>query len=375
MNLQSNDPFDFPNLPLYHNTSYHSKPSAFLGCSPVARNSSSSPSLDFSRVESPRHPNLPSPVSGCVGSSPSAFFAAEELMGFTQMDFHSGAFPPLPKFQSKEVFDSVLRSPTPPPYQVQSFNNNFNEFICEDQQERDWDASVRGTSSPLAVSDPSNGCHISNSPIEKMNFQPPVEKQVPRAFLSVPITPTSVSSGMASSNKTRIRWTPDLHQRFVECVNCLGGSEKATPKGILKLMNSPGLTIYHVKSHLQKYRIAKHLPESAEGKCERRATASVTELDPIIGIQLTEALRLQLDVQMRLHEQLEIQKELQMRIEAQSMKLQKMIEEQGKPNDSAVGAKDTDILFQTSSAESIEDEQLLHMEDLTQKDNFPSTMS
>lgn len=64
-----------------------------------------------------------------------------------------------------------------------------------------------------------------------------------------------------------------------------------------------------------------------------------------------------------------------MRIEAQSMKLQKMIEEQGKPNDSAVGAKDTDILFQTSSAESIEDEQLLHMEDLTQKDNFPSTMS
>lgn len=70
-----------------------------------------------------------------------------------------------------------------------------------------------------------NGCHISNSPIEKMNFQPQIDKQVPRAFLSVPITPSSVSSGTASSNKTRIRWTPDLHQRFVECVNCLGGSE------------------------------------------------------------------------------------------------------------------------------------------------------
>lgn len=154
MNLQTNDPFDFPNLPFYHNTSYYSKPSSFLGCSPVARNPSSSPSLDFSRVESPRHPNLPSPVSGCVGSSPAAFFAAEELMGFPQMNFHSGTFPPLPKFQSKEAFDSALRSPMPQ-YKVQSFNNNFNSFICEDQQERDWDASLRNTSSPLAVRDPS----------------------------------------------------------------------------------------------------------------------------------------------------------------------------------------------------------------------------
>lgn len=64
-----------------------------------------------------------------------------------------------------------------------------------------------------------------------------------------------------------------------------------------------------------------------------------------------------------------------MRIEAQSKKLQKMIEEQGKPNDSAVCAKDTDISLQTSSAESIEHEQLLHMEHLTQNDNFPSPMS
>jgi SHAQKYF class myb-like DNA-binding protein len=52
-------------------------------------------------------------------------------------------------------------------------------------------------------------------------------------------------------NKTRIRWTQDLHEKFVECVNRLGGADKATPKAILKRMDSDGLTIFHVKSHLQ----------------------------------------------------------------------------------------------------------------------------
>ncbi|XP_050230125.1 myb family transcription factor PHL5-like [Mercurialis annua] len=139
----------------------------------------------------------------------------------------------------------------------------------------------------------------------------------------------SANSMPALSNKTRIRWTQDLHEKFVQCVNRLGGAEKATPKAILKLMDSDGLTIFHVKSHLQKYRIAKYMPDSSEGKAEKRNSINdLSHMDPKTGMQITEALQLQLDVQRRLHEQLEIQKNLQLRIEEQGRQLKKMFDEQ-----------------------------------------------
>lgn len=34
-----------------------------------------------------------------------------------------------------------------------------------------------------------------------------------------------MSTGSVIQNKTRIRWTQDLHEKFVECVNHLGGAE------------------------------------------------------------------------------------------------------------------------------------------------------
>ncbi|CAN4109271.1 unnamed protein product [Withania somnifera] len=126
----------------------------------------------------------------------------------------------------------------------------------------------------------------------------------------------SASSGVSHKpSKTRIRWTEDLHDRFLECVNRLGGADKAMPKQILNLMDSESLTLDHVKSHLQKYRNAKH-PESASTSEKRNSPDAVTDIESktiksdvklvCSGIEIKEALKMQLEVQRCLHEQLEM---------------------------------------------------------------------
>ncbi|KAJ6434190.1 hypothetical protein OIU84_017825 [Salix udensis] len=139
----------------------------------------------------------------------------------------------------------------------------------------------------------------------------------------------------APPTKPRMRWTPELHEAFVEAVSQLGGSERATPKGVLKHMNVESLTIYHVKSHLQKYRTARYKPESSCGTSERKMSPveEIKSLDLKASMGITEALRMQMEVQKRLHEQLEIQRNLQLRIEEQGRYLQEMFEKQRKRED------------------------------------------
>ncbi|GAB2277647.1 hypothetical protein Dimus_012353 [Dionaea muscipula] len=153
------------------------------------------------------------------------------------------------------------------------------------------------------------------------------QPQIPQRPLVSDMIP--ITNPNTPANKPRMRWTPELHDAFVEAVNQLGGGDRATPKGVLKLMNVEGLTIYHVKSHLQKYRTARFKPEVSEGNSERRSpTMQVESLDIKVSMGITEALRVQMEVQKQLHEQLEIQRKLQLQIEEQGKYLLQMFEKQ-----------------------------------------------
>ncbi|XP_028959217.2 myb family transcription factor PHL7-like isoform X3 [Malus domestica] len=139
----------------------------------------------------------------------------------------------------------------------------------------------------------------------------------------------AVSGGNSLNNpnlasKQRLRWTHELHERFIDAVVQLGGPDRATPKGVLRVMGVQGLTIYHVKSHLQ----GKKLTRKNLGMCFPIWMVHLCTVSVHSGMQITEALKLQMEVQKRLHEQLEVQRQLQLRIEAQGKYLKKIIEEQ-----------------------------------------------
>ncbi|KAI4339441.1 hypothetical protein MLD38_024386 [Melastoma candidum] len=62
------------------------------------------------------------------------------------------------------------------------------------------------------------------------------------------------------NRKQRRNWSSELHRRFLEALQQLGGSHTATPKQIRELMKVDGLTNDEVKSHLQKYRLHNRRP-------------------------------------------------------------------------------------------------------------------
>lgn len=101
-----------------------------------------------------------------------------------------------------------------------------------------------------------------------------------------------------------------------------------------------GLTLYHLKSHLQKYRLGKQNKkdtglETSRGVFAAQGISFSSPVPPNVPsagndnmgeTPLADALRYQIEVQRKLHEQLEVQKKLQMRIEAQGKYLQAILE-------------------------------------------------
>ncbi|KAG8366574.1 hypothetical protein BUALT_Bualt17G0094100 [Buddleja alternifolia] len=91
---------------------------------------------------------------------------------------------------------------------------------------------------------------------------------------AAPPASTSYTAGSGGGNKkeekegqcerkARRCWSAELHKRFLQALQQLGGSHVATPKQIRELMKVDGLTNDEVKSHLQKFRLHTRRPSHA----------------------------------------------------------------------------------------------------------------
>lgn len=71
--------------------------------------------------------------------------------------------------------------------------------------------------------------------MEAPGMQSPTENPLSRSCsIGAPATHTgtvaaAAAPGHGAPSKTRIRWTQDLHERFVDCVNQLGGADSKRP--------------------------------------------------------------------------------------------------------------------------------------------------
>ncbi|KAK9070359.1 hypothetical protein SSX86_010761 [Deinandra increscens subsp. villosa] len=77
--------------------------------------------------------------------------------------------------------------------------------------------------------------------------------------------------------KTKVIWTKDLHNKFLEAIGKLG-IDNAVPKKIIELMKVEGLTRDHVASHLQKYRmLSKKIAQANYYDVQTASKSSILE--------------------------------------------------------------------------------------------------
>ncbi|KAG1358866.1 myb family transcription factor PHL5-like [Cocos nucifera] len=209
-------------------------------------------------------------------------------------------------------------------------------------------------------------------------------------------------TGINVGYKSRMRWTQELHESFVQAVNNLG---EATPKSIQIEMGVPGLTIYHIKSHLQitykqfmisivpvglsdtgylnvvvpglDHDFSDKRPSCSEGK---RRNATEDGGAPKMSSKDSETLHAQLELQKALHEQLKIIKELQLQAEESGRCLQKFMEDRYKEREAFFHATQSmsmtkGVATEGTSAPFSSDKLLVSLDEDLMKDDMLSDLA
>ncbi|AUF82187.1 SANT superfamily protein [Tetraselmis virus 1] len=92
------------------------------------------------------------------------------------------------------------------------------------------------------------------------------------------------------TDRTRMKWTPELHAIFIDTCARLGGIYKAKPVEIMRLMNIPEISRDHVKSYLQKLRKEEDACNIALYGCSVKNTDATKKYNEICGL-LNQAIK------------------------------------------------------------------------------------
>ncbi|KAH9702025.1 Myb family transcription factor PHL6 [Citrus sinensis] len=164
----------------------------------------------------------------------------------------------------------------------------------------------------------------------KSSLKPPMGLSCNENYVSsappVDALSSHTSPASATAHKPRMRWTPELHECFLEAVNKLDGPEIMT---IVRTENAHQFTLKcrgYSKSGIEAY----------ECRSAAQFANHSFNLSFHRSIQFTEALRMQMEVQKQLHEQLEVQRALQLRIEEHARYLEKIVAEQQKDGSATI---------------------------------------
>ncbi|KAL8223823.1 hypothetical protein R6Q57_019298 [Mikania cordata] len=166
--------------------------------------------------------------------------------------------------------------------QIQNQKPNSTNQITKKRAVEEDDVTIDESYQPFRALIPLNGCYREELPIPGLSVITPGIKNsmsgnilLTKTSSNTKSTPCFASNDQSigapqaqppqqqTSRKQRRCWSTDLHRRFVNALQLLGGSQAATPKQIRELMQVEGLTNDEVKSHLQKYRLhTRRLPSS-----------------------------------------------------------------------------------------------------------------